>query len=92
VQTFRGTVSSKWERSEDSFTLEVNVPVNSHAEVSLPLQGWAQAAVTEGGKTVWDKGAFTAGIAGVRGAQKDGDYIRLTVGSGSYKFNMKKTP
>jgi alpha-L-rhamnosidase len=36
IKTVRGVISSSWKRTKDSFVLEIEIPVNSTAKVSVP--------------------------------------------------------
>nr|WP_246087022.1 alpha-L-rhamnosidase C-terminal domain-containing protein [Nocardioides humi] len=72
-----GTIATDWERQDDDLTLDVDVPVNTTAEVVLPAANtWA---VTEGGDLLQD----VDGVQDVSSA--DGEVV-VTVGSGSYHF------
>jgi len=70
-----GTITSAWSLRHGDLTLEVTVPVNTTATIEIP----ADAAVREGGRPV-------AGAPGVRAVARDGDVLRIEVGSGSYRF------
>ena len=97
----RGDISSHWrlsgsrhgqaggaggKRSDVSFALDVSVPVNARARVSLPTLGLEQVSVSEGGEAVWQDGAFRAGPDGITAARARAGYIDLEVGSGAYRF------
>ena len=101
IRTVRGDISSHWrlsgsrhgpadgaggKRSDVSFALDVSVPVNACARVSLPTLGLEQVSVSEGGEAVWQGGAFRAGPDGITAARARAGYIDLEVGSGAYQF------
>lgn len=88
VKTVRGDVSSHWRRSDRSITLEVTIPVNSTARVSVPTLGLSGIAVNEGGVAVWQNGAFIAGRDGIQSASARAGFVDVEVGSGSYSFVM----
>ena len=88
LKTVRGPLSSSWHRQAASITLDVTIPVNSEAEVSVPTLGLQQVTVKETGSLIWKDGSFLEGTRGISsGAQKEG-YIAFSVGSGSYSFAM----
>ena len=88
-QPGRGIVSSSWKKTDDSITLEVSVPVNSQANVSVPKIGLANVVVTEGSKTVWENGGFVKGVSGISSGVETKDYVTFETGSGSYTFVLK---
>ena len=61
IKTVRGMVSSSWNRTGDSISLDVTIPVNSEAKVSVPKLGLQDVVVEEGGKVVWRNGSYLAG-------------------------------
>jgi len=89
LNTVRGLVSSKWERKENSFTLEVTIPVNSQAKVSVPTLGWKKVRIEESNRPVWENNSFVPGVEGISGADKDEEYVAFKVGSGSYSFMVR---
>ncbi|ESP87015.1 family 78 glycoside hydrolase catalytic domain [Candidatus Halobonum tyrrellensis] len=94
VPTERGPVSVAWERADGAFELDVSVPVNAAATVSLPPADGA--AVTVNGETV-DPGADSAAGSsdddGARSLPEGVDAVgssdgraEVEVGSGEYAF------
>jgi hypothetical protein len=73
----RGRVSVAWSRDGGSFSLEVELPPNTSAEVRLPDARLAD--VTEGGRPL-------AGGNGIGERRQDGRDVVVTVGSGRYRF------
>jgi alpha-L-rhamnosidase len=88
VETVRGVVSSEWQRTADRIHLEILIPVGSNAQVLIPKLQMARVNVTEGGKAVWQKGAFQSGVPGIRSAKDETESIVLEVGSGHYSFEI----
>ena len=86
VDTVRGRVASAWRREGDGLRLQVAVPVNATARVSVPKPRPARFAIFEGGQVVWRDGEPVARAPGIAGAQDDGDWVTFTVGSGDYEF------
>ena len=94
IKTVRGIISSSWKRTKNSFGLEVEIPVNSTAKVSLPTLGLKAFAITEGGKAVWKDNSYVDGITGITSARRDIDRVTFDIGSGRYRFELSgmKTP
>jgi alpha-L-rhamnosidase len=89
VRTVRGTVSSSWTHAPGVVTLEVEIPVNSDAQVVLPrLDAITQVTVKEGDHVIWEQGRFVPGTPGIAaGKEDDGAYV-FDVGSGHYTFKL----
>src|SRR5205823_12763118 len=75
-----GKVSSSWQLTDGSFSLNVDIPPNTTATVHLP--GAKLADVLESGQPV-------SGASGITGARQDGDSVVLEAGSGSYRFTFR---
>ena len=88
VETLSGTVAVTWQREERAFAMQVNVPVNTTAEVSVPKLGQGAAAISEGGKTVWEEGVYRPGVAGIEAGEESGEAVTFQIGSGSYDFRL----
>ena len=88
IKTVRGVISSSWKRTNDSFVLEVEIPANSTARVSVPTSGFEKSVITESGQTVWKNASYVTGVAGVNGAGRDADWVTFDVGSGRYRFKL----
>jgi alpha-L-rhamnosidase len=91
IKTVRGTVSSSWKRNGDSITLDVAIPVNSEAQISVPKLGLHDVVVEEGGRPVWRNGSYLGGAAGIVGGSEDSQYVTFAVGSGQYGFKLSGT-
>jgi alpha-L-rhamnosidase len=74
-----GTIQSNWRLNGNEYTLQVNIPVNSTAVVTLPTND--VNAITEYGQPI----ARRDGILSVE--TSDGT-VRLNVGSGEYLFKV----
>jgi len=88
IKTVRGIIASSWKRTNDSFVLKVEIPVNATARVSVPTFGFEKSVITEGGKTVWKDDSYVRGVAGVNGAGRDTDWVTFDIGSGRYRFKL----
>jgi alpha-L-rhamnosidase len=69
-------------------TLEVVIPVNSEAKVSVPKMGLKNVSVSEGNKSVWKNGKFILGISGITQGTETDDYVTFDAGSGNYTFRL----
>ena len=83
-ESIYGTIASNWRIEDDSFRLNVTIPVNTTATVYVPTKN--TDSITESGKLVWKKGEFVKGAPGITDGRKVGEYVALDVGSGSYAF------
>jgi alpha-L-rhamnosidase len=89
VGSVRGNVTSSWSHEPGVITLQVEVPVNSTASVSIPQDPeMTNIAIHEGDHTVWEKGQFVEGTAGVTAGKLDGKRVVFEVGSGHYAFRV----
>jgi alpha-L-rhamnosidase len=88
IKTVRGIISSSWKRTKNSFVLEVEIPVNSTAKVSVPTLGLNAFAITDGGKSVWNNNSYIDGVEGVVNARRDIDGVTFDIGSGRYRFEL----
>jgi alpha-L-rhamnosidase len=79
LESVYGAIATDWTVTAEDLSLSVEIPVNTTAEVVLPADNpWS---VTEGGALLDD----VEGISDVTSA--DGE-VTLTVGSGSYEFEV----
>ena len=80
-ESVRGTVATRWRKSDGDFELDVTVPPNSTGLVYFP--GTDPRLVAETGQG-WSTPADTAAGVHLMGVQ--GDRVVYRVGSGSYRF------
>lgn len=78
IHTLYGKVESAWEISGNTFSLTVEIPVNTSAAVTLP--GATRDQVMENGRKI----AAGNGITGIAQSGKD---VTLALGSGRYRFS-----
>jgi len=76
----RGKITSEWRKDGDNLLVNVTIPANTTASVSLPAK--SAAAITEGGRPL-EK------AEGVKHLRTEGGRTLLAVESGSYTFAMK---
>ena len=70
-----GKISSSWRKSDNNFTLEVNIPVNTKADIYFP-------ALPD--TVIAEEYNSTFSDAGVEKGK-----TKVSIGSGYYKFNLK---
>ncbi len=75
-----GEIRSGWERKADAFIQTVEIPANTSAKIYLMADD--NSIVHENGKPITDRKDIA--IAG-----REGDYLVVEVGSGSYSFQIK---
>lgn len=90
VDTVSGRISSAWRKDEDAFSLEVALPVGAAGEVHVPLL-WPGARILESGKIIWRAGHLVEPIPGIELAGDETDRAVFKVGSGTFRFELKKT-
>jgi alpha-L-rhamnosidase len=89
VRTVRGTVSSSWTHAPGAVTLQVEIPVNSDAQVVLPrLDAITEVTVKEGDRVIWEEGRFVPGTPGITAGKEDHGNFVFDVGSGHYMFRL----
>jgi alpha-L-rhamnosidase len=81
IETLRGTISSRWNLDAEHFTLNVEVPFNTTAEVFIP--GYPGEEVKESGKSL-------KGSTGIRCMGYEEGYHRIIVVSGKYIFTINR--
>lgn len=79
--SIHGRVAVAWKQEADQFTLEATVPANTSAHVVLPAA--AGATLLEGGQDL-------AKAEGVQLVRRDEGQVELMVGSGSYRFQVRR--
>ena len=90
LYTVRGLVSSRWTKGYNSLELQVTVPVNSQAKVSIPTIGLENVVIKEGDTVIWEHGKPGHPVAGVNGGTAEQAYVTFEVGSGTYCFVVKE--
>jgi alpha-L-rhamnosidase len=75
--SIHGTITSNWQRTENKFELETQIPANTTAIIYLPAT--SAENITEGGKPLTK-------VAGVKFLCMEGESAVLAVESGTYRF------
>jgi len=84
LETMYGRIVSNWRLQDGDLLLDVTVPANTTAFVTVPVFGKLQAQVTEGGRAT----PTTVGqqAQGIRLVRADAEGRTFEVGSGVYEF------
>jgi len=91
VNTPRGLIAVSWTKQHDAFLLDVTIPVNASATVSIPTMGMEAVRITENGKLFWEHGHCQHQLPGITEGCENGGSVRVEVGSGSYAFEVRKS-
>ena len=83
-----GTIAVRWEKNGGTLVVNVTIPANTSATVSLSGSGTGPFTITESGKPVWSDGAYVGGVVGISGASAKRERIDVAVGSGTYSFSV----
>jgi len=83
LETSYGTLASAWSIAGGQFVLDLTIPVNTSATVTL--WGTRIDQVQESARPV-------SGAAGIRDVQQRGNDVVVVVGSGQYHFSSPATP
>ncbi|MEL7589581.1 MAG: alpha-L-rhamnosidase C-terminal domain-containing protein, partial [Prolixibacteraceae bacterium] len=75
-----GEITTRWEKTDELFTLQVEVPANTKATVYLPFAGEV---------TVNNRKPDAASVPGLTGTEEEAGKTVCRVGSGSYIFRIK---
>ncbi len=76
-----GNISSNWKKDNESFELNIEIPVNTTATIYLPVKGHVE--ITESGKLLSNRN-------GVKFLRYDQSKALVAVGSGHYIFKVKQ--
>jgi alpha-L-rhamnosidase len=88
----KGRIEVDWMRDNtDDFTLKALIPVNSTAEVHIPMLGnrASDLVIVEGKTEIYKKGVPASRPFVAFEREADG-YVVFKVGSGSYEFHLRK--
>ena len=71
VETQSGLVAAAWQREKGALAHAGERCLSTRrAEVSVPRLGQGAAAISEGGKTVWEEGLYRPGVAGIEAGEE----------------------
>lgn len=63
--------------------MQVTIPLNTKANISVPKNGMNSVLVYEGGVPVWSKRSFLGKVAGISKASEDSNYVNFEVQEGT---------
>jgi alpha-L-rhamnosidase len=89
IETLRGPVSVEWDRGDKSLKVEVVIPVNSRAEVVLPVWNLRSVVLREGEAVIWSDETYRPGDPGIVGVKADRGRLVVSAGSGRYVFELR---
>ena len=87
--SIRGTITSRWERQNASFIMNVSIPANTTATVWVPKDSRKDPTIKENGKSIWSAGKFQTGVDGFKSGNNKEKYVVFNIGSGDYNFKVK---
>jgi len=79
LTTYYGKIVSHWDKKGDKITYNVEIPVNTTAEIYLPVKN---------SNTIMENGKPIAKAKDIKITSTDRDETTLTVGSGKYSFSF----
>jgi alpha-L-rhamnosidase len=88
VETVAGEIRAAWKKGDGTFRYNVSIPANTSATVVLPVSGYNDFIITEGGTPIWEKDKFTKGEPGIEAVKKEGGQILISLGSGNFDFRI----
>lgn len=83
LQTYYGVIGSSWKMEGDKMLLDVEIPTNTSADIFVPAA--SPDAITENGTAI-------SGNKDLQVTGKEGNYIVIKAGSGSYHFAVAGKP
>jgi len=83
LETYYGTMGSSWKIGEDQVLFNVQIPVNTSAEVYIPAT--SAERVTESGMPLVQ-------VEGLEVLGTESGYVKVAVGSGDYSFTIVQLP
>ncbi|HOW66992.1 MAG TPA: family 78 glycoside hydrolase catalytic domain [Candidatus Paceibacterota bacterium] len=78
-QSIRGRIASEWHLNDHTFTLQLLVPANTTATLSLPAAP---------GSMITESGGSLATADGVKILRRESDRVLLSLNSGGYRFRV----
>lgn len=86
VPSIKGNISVKINKTASKYSLSLISPANTKAIVGIPKGSFTRLdAIRVGEATIW-KGAYLGGVEGVEWIGEDDQYLRFSVGTGTWAF------
>jgi alpha-L-rhamnosidase len=89
LKTVRGPVRSAWTKEESSFSFEVLVPIGATASVHIP-ELYPDGSLSESEKVIWRGSGPAEEVPGITAAGREERHVVFEVGSGAYRFELRK--
>ena len=89
VETAYGTVAVNWRRVAKGLDVRITIPTNTRATLILPTIGLDNLRLKESGVTLWENGAYHAGIAGITEGRQTDQALEFLSGGGRYLFRLR---
>jgi alpha-L-rhamnosidase len=90
--SIQGPIVSNWRIQKNIFSIQVEIPANTNANIILPVNPGMQYTITESGKEIFKNGALLSKTGDLYHALVIGNKVRFVVGSGRYHFNIAYAP
>jgi len=91
LETIYGQITVNWKKADETISLELQIPVNTRARLSLPLT-WPDFIIEESGLKIWEKYQFLAPETGVGITQAETSSKPVFwLESGHYEFVIRRT-
>ncbi|MCU4975491.1 glycoside hydrolase family 78 protein [Halobacteria archaeon AArc-m2/3/4] len=87
LETPLGDLASRWERTDNSLAVTVQIPWNAKACVRIPFEHDGMS-VCEGETVLWEDGSRVALPTGVTHVDREDDTLVVNVESGTYRFDI----
>lgn len=91
IETVRGTVSSRWEKTDDGLTLNITIPANTTGKISIPKLDWSDVQISEGAEIVWKDGEIINNNAEISSGREGVGNVVLDLKSGTYRFTVTES-
>jgi alpha-L-rhamnosidase len=89
LETVNGRLASRWERTDDGYVLDAEVPWNTTATVRVPADA-SEVSIGVDGDRVWDGDAADSLPEGVDAVRSADGSVELEVGAGSYEIGVNR--
>ncbi len=88
IETPYGKLASSWKKDADVFSLDLTIPANSSASLSLPDLGYKNPIIKEGNTTIFEDGKALTMAEGIKYDNNEAGKLNFTLGSGKYTFTI----
>ncbi len=88
IHSPRGHITSRWTKEGRNISLDVEIPVNTQAEIHIPKFDWEGITLKENGKQIYSGQKFLTGIQGIHMVGETRQSMIVKIGSGRYSFQL----